>query len=116
MPNSVVDNNDFKYIESVVEDFYGIELLTHSKWKGIQYIYGKVNINESPELGTATLGFTYQVVDSKQFEEDDLINDIKFKNYLGGILQHIITDSLDNGAKIGNNKSNTNTHTQSSDK
>ena len=38
----------------------------------------------------------------------ELLNDINFKNYLGGILQNIIEDSLDNGDfKIGNNRSDT---------
>jgi len=100
-----VSELDYKFIESDQEDWYAVELIT-GKWKGIKYIYGKVTVKESPELGTATLGFTYNLVDSNGFEEDDLLNDIKFKNYLGGILQHIIEDSLNyseqnNVASIG---------------
>ena len=49
------------------------------------------------------------------FEDDDLLNDINFKNYLGGVLQNIIEDSLDNGAQIGNLKSNSNTYIEPSD-
>ena len=114
MPNSVITQNDYKFIESNEENWYAVELLS-GKWKGVRYIYGQVSIKEAPELNTATLAFTYNVVDSKGFEEDDLLNDINFKNYLGGVLQHAIEDSLDNGAYIGNNKSNTDTDTQSSD-
>lgn len=120
MDHKTITDHDFKYIESEEAGWYGIELLS-GKWKGVSYIYGKVKVNESPELGTATLEFTYQVVNSKAFEEDDLINDITFKNYLGGILQHIITDSLDKSEKnnkpvigIANNESNTDTHTKPS--
>ena len=74
MKTKTVSDKDFKFIESEEAGWYGVELLT-GKWKGVSYIYGQVKINEEPELGTATLGFTYQVVDSKAFEEDDLIED-----------------------------------------
>ena len=108
----VITRNDYKFIESNEEDWYAVELLT-GKWKGIRYIYGTVSIKESPELGHATLAFSYNVIDSKGYEEDDLLNDINFKNYLGGVLQHAIEDSLDNGAHIGNIKSNTDANTES---
>ena len=108
----VITRNDYKFIESNEEDWYAGELLT-GKWKGIRYIYGTVSIKESPELGHATLAFSYNVIDSKGYEEDDLLNDINFKNYLGGVLQHAIEDSLDNGAHIGNIKSNTDANTES---
>ena len=108
----VITRNDYKFIESNEEDWYAVELLT-GKWKGIRYIYGTVSIKESPELGHATLAFSYNVVDSKGYEADDLLNDINFKNYLGGVLQHAIEDSLDNGAHIGNIKSNTDANTES---
>ena len=109
----VITKNDYKFIESNEEDWYAVELLT-GKWKGIRYIYGTVSIKESVELGYATLSFSYNVVDSKGYEEDDLLNDINFKNYLGGVLQHAIEDSLDNGAHIGNIKSNPDTNTEPS--
>ena len=108
----VITRNDYKFIESNEEDWYAVELLT-GKWKGIRYIYGTVSIKESPELGHATLAFSYNVIDSKGYEEDDLLNDINFKNYLGGVLQHAIEDLLDNGAHIGNIKSNTDANTES---
>ena len=112
MPNSVISQNDYKFIESNEENWYAIELLT-GKWKGVRYIYGQVSVKESPELNMRDPQRTQ--TSSKGFEEDDLLNDINFKNYLGGVLQHAIEDSLDNGAYIGNNKSNTDTDTQSSD-
>lgn len=110
--NSVTEK-DYKFIESNEEDWYAVELTT-GKWKGVRYIYGKVSVKEVPELGTATLSFTYNLVATASWEEDDLLNDVNFKNYLGGVLQHVIEDSLDNGANIGNIKSNTDADTQSS--
>ena len=113
-----VKSTDYQLVESNDVEFYGVKLLT-GKWKNIVYIYGKVSIKESEELDIATLSFTYNIQDSAEYEEDDLINDINFRNYIGGILQHIISDSLDYAEEnnvaaigIGNDESNTNTHTQ----
>ena len=114
LPDNVsISETDYKFVESNEIEFYGIQLLT-GKWKDVLYVYGKVKITEQPELDLATLGFTYNIQDPAEFEADDLINDPEFKNYLGAVLQHIMEDSLDNGAQIGHNKSNTNSHTESS--
>lgn len=116
-----VSSSDYQLVESNDVEFYGVKLLT-GKWKNVVYIYGKVQIKESQELDIATLSFTYNIQDSAGYEDDDLINDINFRNYIGGILQHIIEDSLDYAEEnnvavigIGNDESNTNTHTKSSD-
>lgn len=109
----IITTDDYQLVESNDVEFYGVKLLT-GKWKNVVYIYGEVKIKESPELDLATLGFTYNIQESAGFEEEDLINDIHFRNYIGGVLQNLIEDSLDNGAVIGHNESDTNTHTQSS--
>lgn len=106
-----ITEKDFIFIENESVDFYAIELKT-GKWSGVSYIYGKVSIKETPELDTATLQFSYTVRDSGKFEEDDLINDINFKNYIGDILQYVISDSLDNReGKIGHINTDTDTRT-----
>ena len=109
----IITTDDYQLVESNDVEFYGVKLLT-GKWKNVVYIYGEVKIKESPELDLATLGFTYNIQESAGFEEEDLINDIHFRNYIGGVLQNLIEDSLDNGAVIGHNESDTDTHTQSS--
>ena len=60
----------------------------------------------------ATLSFNFTVQDPADFNIDELNKDESFKNYLGSILQYIITDSLENGGHIG--ESTTDTHTQPS--
>ena len=113
---SVVTNADYQLVESNDIEFYGVRLLT-GKWKNVLYIYGKVSIKESPELDLATLAFTYDIQDAGQFEEDELIGDIDFRNYIGGILQNIMEESLEQGeviGKIGHNNTNSNTRTKSS--
>lgn len=116
----IITTEDYQLVESNDVEFYGVKLLT-GKWKNVVYIYGEVKIKESPELDLATLAFTYDIQDSDRFEEEELINDIHFRNYIGGILQNIIEDSLDYAEEnnvavigIGHNESNTNTHTKSS--
>jgi len=114
MTNNITEQ-DFAYLEKPDVDFYALELKT-GKWAGVSYIYGKVSIKETPELDTATLQFNYTIEDSGQFEHDDLINSIEFKNHLGDILQFVIKDSLDyKEAKIGHINTDTNTRTITSD-
>ena len=71
-----------------------------------------------PELDQAKLSFNYTIQDPGELDSVDLDKDEYFKNYLGAILQHIITESLEEAEKnnvasigIGHNESNTNTHT-----
>ena len=107
---------DYSFVESNNVEFYVIKLLT-GEWKDVLYIYGKVSIKESPELDQATISFTYSIQESSNFEEDDLINNPEFKNYIGEVLQHIMEDNLGRGIiGKGNRKSNTDTHTKSSNK
>ncbi len=120
MDYSFEEGKDYSFQESNEAEFYAIKLLT-GKWKNVLYIYGTVSIKESPELDQATLGFTYNIQEPGSYEDDELINDPEFKDYIGALLQHIITDSMDyadenNIARIGigHNESNTNTHTESS--
>ena len=113
---NTITSADYQLVESNNIEFYGVKLLT-GKWKDVVYIYGQVKIKESPELDIATLAFTYDIQESGQFEEDELIGDIDFRNYIGGILQNIMEESLEKGeviGKIGHNNTNTNTRTKSS--
>jgi len=116
--NTIITKNDYQLVESNDIEFYGVKLLT-GKWKDVLYIYGQVKIKESPELDIATLAFTYDIQDAGQFEEAELIGDIDFRNYIGGVLQNIMEESLEIGkviGKIGHNNTNTDTRTKPSDK
>ena len=115
--DNVITSADYQLVESNDVELYGVKLLT-GKWKDVVYIYGQVKIKESPELDIATLAFTYDIQESGQFEEDELIGDIDFRNYIGGILQNIMEESLQEEGevigKIGHNNTNSNTRTKSS--
>jgi len=113
---SGISDHDFVLLENPNEDFYAVELKT-GPYKGVRYIYGAVSIRETPELDTATMSFSYQISDNGgKFEDDELIGNIEFKNYIGDILMYVIQDSLDNkDGKIGHINADTDAYTQPSD-
>ena len=106
-----VTDKDYSIVENDNSAFQGVKLKTGT-WKDVIVVYGQVSIKEDESLDMATLSFNYTVQDPADFNVDELNQDESFKNYLGSILQYIITDSLENGGHIG--ESTTNTHTQSS--
>lgn len=111
-----ISNDDYSIVESNDVEFYGVRI-KQGKYKDIIVVYGKVGIKEDQETDTARLSFTYNLQDPADFDPQSLEKDEYFKNYLGAILQHIITESLEEAEKknvasigIGHNESNTNTH------
>jgi len=115
-----VTEKDYSIVENENSAFHGV-LLKTGTWKDVIVVYGQVGVKESPELDIATLSFNYTVQDPADFNVDELNNDEHFKNYLGAVLQYIITDSLEWGAEnniarigIGDNESTTDSHTESS--
>lgn len=106
-----ITDKDYSIVENDNSAFQGVKLKTGT-WKDVIVVYGQVGIKEDESLDMATLSFNYTVQDPADFNVDELNQDESFKNYLGSILQYIITDSLENGGHIG--ESTTNTHTQSS--
>ena len=108
--NSIQDS-DFTMLENAASEFYAIKLLK-GKWKDVVFTYGAVSIKEDKELDRATLSFNWQMNDPADHEPEELKNDEEFNNYLGALLQYIITDSLQTkDAQIGT----ANTHIKSSD-
>ena len=112
-----IDHKDYTFVESNNVDFYGVQL-NDSKYKGVILVYGKGGIKESPELDIATLSFTYQVTDPGEHDHDELVKDEYFNNYIGAVLQHIIEENMNDDKLtediIGHNKSNTDSHSESS--
>jgi len=106
-----ITDKDYSIVENDNSAFQGVKLKTGT-WKDVIVVYGQVGIKEDESLDMATLSFNYTVQDPADFNVDELNQDESFKNYLGSILQYIITDSLENGGHIG--ESTTNTYTQSS--
>lgn len=88
-----ISDDDFKIVENAASEFYSIKLLT-GKWKDVIFTYGAVSVKEDKELDSATLSFNWQLNDSAECEPDDLTNNEEFQNYIGALLQYIISDSI----------------------
>ena len=106
-----ITEKDYAIVENEASAFHGVKLKTGT-WKNVTVVYGQVGVREDETLDLATLSFNYTILDPAEFNIDELNEDEGFKNYLGAVLQYIITDSLENGGHIG--ESTTNTHTESS--
>jgi len=110
-----ITNKDYTLVENdsgELADFYGIRLKT-GKWKNVIFVYGKVSVKEDQTNDTATLSFTYTIQDPVDHDIDKLQSDPDFNNYLGALLQHIISENLENKeAQIGFKTSTTDTHTE----
>lgn len=114
-----ITDKDYAVVEREGEALYGVKLKSGT-WKDVVVTYGGVSIKEQEEFDIATLSFHYNVKDPADFTIDELNEDESFKNYLGAVLQYIITDSLEYANQEGisiignNNESTTNSHTKSS--
>ncbi len=112
-----ITDKDFKLVENDGDndfaEFYGVKL-TSGKYRNIIVIYGKVSVQEL-DTDEARLSFTYAIQDPADFDLEFLQSDEDFNNYLGAVLEYFIQDSLENKeATIGNIKSTTDAHTESS--
>lgn len=90
--NSITEN-DYGFVQSNSSELYGIKLKS-GKWKDVIITYGRIKVKENKEADIATLQFEYNINDTGKFQNDELVADENFKNYLGDILSHII-DSKD---------------------
>ena len=115
-----ITEEDYAIVENDTSALQGVKL-KRGEWKDVIVIYGQVGVKESPELDIATLSFNFTIKDPANLTIDELNKDEAFKNYLGAILQYIITDSLEYAKEnnlstigIGNGESTTHTHTEAS--
>jgi len=115
-----ITDKDYAIVENEASAFHGVKLKTGT-WKNVSVVYGQVGVREDVNLDLATLSFNYTILDPAEFNIDELNEDEGFKNYLGAVLQYIITDSLEYAKEnnlstigIGNGESTTDTYTESS--
>lgn len=115
-----VSEKDYSIVENENSPLSGV-LLKTGAWKDVIVVYGQVGIKEDPALDMATLTFNYTIQDPADFSVDELDKDESFKNYLGAVLQYILTDSLEYAKEtnqstigIGHDESTTDTHTEPS--
>lgn len=115
-----ITDKDYTLVENPSSAFHGVKF-KRGEWKDVIVVYGQVGVREDESLDLATLSFNYTIQDPADFNVDELNEDEAFKNYLGAVLQYIITDSLEYAKEnnlstigIGNGESTTDTYTESS--
>lgn len=112
--NNYISESDYTFVEKDGEAFYGVKFRGNSPYAGVVVVYGTVSIKEDEKLDLATLSFTFNIQDAGIYNIDELDNSEEFKNYLGDVLQSIITDSMKEKEKNGYYESITDPHTESS--
>ena len=112
--NNYIDESEYAFVEKEGEAFYGVKFKDNSPYAGVVVVYGTVSIKEDKELDLATLSFTFNIQDAGIYNIDELDNSEDFKNYLGDVLQSIVTDSMKEKQKNGYIESTTDSHSESS--
>ncbi len=118
-----ITDKDYVFVENPNDPMTGVKITT-GQWKDVIIVYGAVSVKEDEALQMATLSFNFNIKDPAEHDFDTLNEDEEFKNYLGAMLQYIITDTLEyneknNLSSIGIGKDErpvTDTHIESSSK
>ena len=115
-----IDESHYTFVENPNHPMTGVKF-AKGKYKDVIMTYGTVSFEEDTQNDQGKLSFNYTVLDPADHTVDELNEDESFKNYLGAVLQYIITDSLEYAKEnnlstigIGNGESTTDTYTESS--
>jgi len=108
-----INYDDYRFVEKVIhgegETSY-VQLIGETPWSGTVFQYGNLRLLAPQENDAehATLAFSYRIIDSP-LRKESLEENTAFKNYLGAVLEHILTDALETGEyNIGSNDSDDN--------
>lgn len=106
---SDITEADYTFVEKNAEETSYVKLTGDTPWNGTVFQYGNLKVltpeNAEDDVEKATLSFSYRIIDTP-LREEVLQEDKAFKNYLGAVLEHLLTDALETGEyKIGSNDS-----------
>jgi methionyl-tRNA formyltransferase len=104
---SDITEADYRFVEKNTEETSYVQLTGDTPWKGTVFQYGnlRVLVPETDNVENATLSFSYNIIDTP-LREEVLQADKAFKNYLGAVLEHLLTDAFETGEyKLGSNDS-----------
>jgi hypothetical protein len=97
----MISDKDYVFVERGENETSYVKLVAENEWNGTIFQYGNLSVRVDEESDMAHLDFSYTIVESP-LNEDMLNVDEGFKNYIGEVLQYIITSALDNGEyKLG---------------
>jgi hypothetical protein len=95
MQSPTITTNDYTFATSEADDHWAVRL-TGDHFPGVTYMYGEIKVREVGEE-EAYVDFKYSLIDSGQFEEEELNDSEDFKNYIGAVLTNIIEEAFENG-------------------
>jgi len=105
----MITENDYKFVEKDPTETSYVMLTARNEWNGTVFQYGNLKVRVDEDSDAAELQFNYKIIESP-LEIDMLNHDEGFKNYIGEVLQHIITEALDKVEyRIGRKDSNDDT-------
>lgn len=102
---------DYRFVEKEPNESSYVQLTGDTPWMGTVFQYGNLRLlaPETDDVEDATLSFSYRIIDTP-LREEVLQDDPSFKNYVGAVLEHILTDALETGEyKLGSDDSNNDT-------
>ena len=91
---------DYSWINFQNSEITGIQLLT-GPYVGVVYHYGKAKIVEEGEL--AKLQFDYTIVNSGEYDIDELTKDENFVTIMGDVLREILMNRVETDEQIRTN-------------
>lgn len=92
----MINQNDYKFVEKEGQEHSYVMLVGENEWNGTVIQYGNLSVKVDEDSDTAELIFNYNIIESP-LDEDMLHIDEGFKDYIGEVLQHIVTDALETG-------------------
>lgn len=105
----MITENDYKFVEKDTESTSYVMLTGETNWRDTVFQYGNLKFRIEEDNDEAHLEFSFNIIESP-LEINTLNDDTDFKNYIGQVLEHIITDALDKGEyRIGTKDSNDDT-------
>jgi hypothetical protein len=94
------EGTDYSWINFQNSEITGIQLLTGPD-VGVVYHYGKAKIVEEGEL--AKLQFDYTIVNSGEYDIDELTKDENFVTIMGDVLREILMNRVETDEQIRTN-------------
>ena len=95
------ENNDYIFVDDPTNNQVSAVKLTGGRYSNVIYRYGNIRFNEDAVNDTCTLSYAYKIIyKPENLGTIDLDEDASFKNYIGDILNDILSN---NEFKIGDN-------------
>ena len=108
MTKNNITEDSYVFVEKPDSDRYSIRI-EEGIYDGVIVTFGKVSLTEAPDKTSLKLSFTFTVNETAEpYSKKELDDSAEFKNYIGDVLNYILSSSLESGKfKIKSNGSDT---------